>query len=291
MSDMFEGVFTALVTPFHQGEVDWDSLGSFVEFQIRQGVHGLVPCGTTGESATLSAEEHDKVVRFVVDSVAGRVPVIAGTGSNSTREAVERTRSAQAAGADAALVITPYYNKPMPDGLCAHYREIAEVGLPVIVYNVPSRTAMTIGGPTYAELAKIPGIVATKEASGCFDLVDEILSQDFPVLSGEDALTFPLLCLGACGVISVTSNVAPRLVVDLFDLVQEGQLEAARDLHRRLLPLMNALFLETNPGPVKAALSRRGLVRDELRLPLQTVSDATREQVEQALEHSAALAT
>ncbi|MGE3163456.1 MAG: 4-hydroxy-tetrahydrodipicolinate synthase [Planctomycetota bacterium] len=285
MSTMLEGVFTALVTPFSNGEIDWAALEGLVEFQLRGGIHGLVPCGTTGESATLSADEHDRLVRFVVERVAGRVPVLAGTGSNSTAEAVRHTLRARDCGADAALVITPYYNKPTPAGLLEHYRQVAAVGLPVVVYNVPSRTGVCIDAETYSRLADIPGIVATKEASGRFDLIEEVFAQGrLDLFSGDDALTLPLLCLGARGVISVASNVAPRAMVDLFDYVQEHHLSEARELHRRLLPLFGALFAETNPTPVKSALHSLGLIRDELRLPLLVASAATRARLEDLLE-------
>ena len=281
---MFDGVFTAIVTPFHQGEIDWEALERLIEFQIREGIHGLVPCGTTGESATLSHEEHDKVVRFTVDRAAGRVPVIAGTGSNSTIEAVERTRAARACGADAALVITPYYNKPTSGGMVEHFRAVAEAGLPIVAYNVPGRTAVSLDAPTYSKLAEIPGVVACKEASGNFDLVERVLQEGkLKVMSGEDALTFPLFCLGACGVISVVSNCLPRPMVDLYDYVREGQLPAAREEHRRMLPLIRALFCETNPIPVKAALAAMGMMRDELRLPLVTAGDETKVRLEEIL--------
>ncbi|MEM7167028.1 MAG: 4-hydroxy-tetrahydrodipicolinate synthase [Planctomycetota bacterium] len=285
---MFDGVFTAIVTPFHQGEIDWEALERLIEFQIREGVHGLVPCGTTGESATLSAEEHDKVVRFTVDRAAGRVPVVAGTGSNSTTEAVERTRAARECGADAALVITPYYNKPTPKGMVRHFRAVAEAGLPVVAYNVPSRTAVSLDAATYRHLAEIPGVVACKEASGDFALAEAVLSEGkLQLLSGEDSLTFPLFCLGASGVVSVISNVMPRAMVDLFDYVQEGQLPAAREEHRRMLPVMRALFTETNPIPVKAALAEMGLMRDELRLPLVAAGDKTKTRLRKVLKEVA----
>lgn len=285
---MFDGVFTAIVTPFHQGEIDWEALEQLIEFQIREGVHGLVPCGTTGESATLSAEEHDKVVRFAVDRAAGRVPIIAGTGSNSTTEAVDRTRAAREVGADAALVITPYYNKPTPKGMVAHFGAVAAVGLPVVAYNVPSRTCVSLDAATYRQLAEIPGVVACKEASGDIDLVERVLADGkLVVLSGDDGLTFPLFCLGARGVISVVSNVMPRAMVDLFDYVREGQLPAAREEHRRMLPMIRALFCETNPIPVKAALAEMGMMRDELRLPLVAAGEKTRARLSKVLQELA----
>ena len=285
MTEMLEGVFTALVTPFRADGIDWDALASLIESQIDSGIHGLVPCGTTGESATLTSEEHDAVVTFCVERASGRVPILAGTGSNSTSEAVERTRAAREAGADAALVITPYYNRPTPAGLVDHYRQVAAVGLPIVVYNVPSRTGTALDADTYEKLASIDGVVATKEASGSFPVTEAVLrAGKLRVISGEDALTFPLLCLGACGVISVTSNIAPRPMVDLYDYVVESNLSGAREHHRRLLPLMNVLFLESNPGPVKAALALQGSIEEILRAPLVPVQASTREAIAGVLD-------
>ena len=285
MTEMLEGVFTALVTPLSEKGVDERALGELIEHQIAAGIHGLVPCGTTGESSTLSTAEHDHVVGLTVSRAAGRVPVVAGAGSNSTAEAVARTRAAREAGVDAVLHVLPYYNRPTPDGIVEHFRRVAAEGLPVVIYNIPSRSAIGLDGETYARLAEIPGVVATKEASGSLSLTEEVLAQGkLRVFSGDDALTFPLLCIGAHGVISVVSNVAPQPMVDLYDYVAEGRLDQARTQHQALLPLMNALFLETNPAPVKAALAILGLVEDVLRPPLVSVREKTRKKLEAVLK-------
>lgn len=287
MEDMLQGVYTALVTPFRGDGIDWDALGELIDLQVESGVHGLVPCGTTGESPTLTPEEHLEVVKFVVERSAGRVPVLAGTGSNSTAEAVHYTKHARECGADAALVVVPYYNKPTPAGIFEHYRRVAAVGLPVVVYNIPGRTGIGLSLETYRALAAIRGIVAAKEASGSLALVDGLLTETrLKVFSGDDALTFPFVCLGAHGVISVASNVAPRALVDLCDYLSEGKLAAAREQHRKLLPLMTALFLETNPAPVKAALAILGKMEDIVRPPLATVRPETRAALERALAAS-----
>ena len=284
MTEMLEGVFTALITPFTEEGVDFKALAELTDQQVAAGVHGLVPCGTTGESSTLSIEEHDKVIRFVVEHAGGRVPVIAGAGSNSTREAVARTRSARSAGADAVLHVLPYYNRPTPDGILEHFRQVAAEGLPVVVYNIPSRCGIGLTPETYRRLAEISGIVATKEATGDLSLSEEILDQGrLRLFYGEDALTFPLLCLGAHGVISVVSNIAPRPMVDLYDYVVEGKLAEAREQHRKLLPLIEAMFFETNPGPAKAALAGLGLIENFLRPPLVPVSDDTRQRIEETM--------
>lgn len=285
MSEMLEGIFTALVTPFREDGVDWDAFSALIDAQVDAGVHGLVPCGTTGESATLTPDEHDEVVRFTVERASGRVPVLAGTGSNSTDEAVEHTRSAADAGADAALVITPYYVRPTPDGMVEHFRRVAEVGLPVVAYNVPSRTGIALDAGTYFRLAEIPGVVAAKEASGDLGITDALVGHGaLTVLSGDDALTFPLMALGARGVISVTSNIAPRPMVNLYDYMAEGNVAGAREQHQALLPLMKVLFIESNPGPVKAALAIRGVIEEILRPPLVPVRPETRERIEAVVQ-------
>ncbi len=284
---MFHGAIVAIVTPFRNGKLDGAALKKLVEFQIAGGTDGIVPCGTTGESPTLSYEEHERVIDLVVAAARGRVPVIAGTGSNNTREAILLTRYAKKAGADAALVITPYYNKPTQEGLYRHFRAVGEAAdLPIILYNVPSRTGVNMTADTVARLSGIPNIVGVKEASGNLGQVCEILRRvpkTFCVLSGDDGLFFPMLALGAKGVISVVSNVAPRAMADLYDSFVMGEFSRAREIHFRLWPLMNALFLETNPIPVKAALAMMKKIRDEIRLPLCPMSEANRKVLAKAI--------
>jgi 4-hydroxy-tetrahydrodipicolinate synthase len=284
---MFHGAIVAIVTPFRNGRLDAPALKKLVEFQIRNGTSGIVPCGTTGESATLSFEEHEKVIDIVLQAAGGRVPVIAGTGSNNTKEAVLLTRYAKKAGADAALVITPYYNKPTQKGLVAHFKAVAgEVDIPVILYNVPGRTGVNMTAETVALLSEEKNIVGVKEASGNLTQICDILrmtSPKFCVLSGDDGLYFPLLALGAKGVISVVSNVAPREMADLYEAFASGQTARAREIHFRLWPLMQALFIETNPIPVKTAVAMMGLIREEFRLPLCGMSDANRKALAKVL--------
>jgi len=280
---MFEGVHTALITPFRRGGIDEEALRAHVERQIEAGIDGLVPCGSTGESATLSHVEHRQVVEIVIDAVAGRVPVIAGTGSNSTREAIEFTAHARDAGAEGALLLSPYYNKPTQDGIYAHYATIAqETGLPIVVYNVPGRTASNIEPDTLARLARLPGIVAVKEASGDLDQMAHIIAKsppDFAVLSGDDSLTLPVLSIGGKGVVSTSSNVAPRQVVDLVRSFSSGDVARAQSRHYELLPLFDALFCETNPIPLKAACAVLGWCDGEIRLPLTKIDDAKLERL------------
>jgi len=284
---MFTGVLTALVTPFEKGEVAEDRLRELVERQIEAGVDGLVPCGTTGESATLSHAEHDRVVEIVVAAAAGRARVVAGTGSNNTAEAIELTRHAREAGADGALLISPYYNKPTQAGIVAHYDAVArEAGLPLLVYNIEARTASNILPETLARLAEIDGVVGVK-ACGDLDQIAHgiaLCGDEFVTLSGDDSQTLPLLTLGGDGVISTTSNVAPREVVELVRAFREGDLARARALHYRLLPLMDALFCETNPIPVKGALALMGLVGEEIRLPMTPLTQPNRERVQGVLK-------
>lgn len=274
---MFGGSIVALVTPFANGKVAFDALRELVEFHIENGTNGIVPCGTTGESATLSYEEHMQVVEATVEAVGGRVPVIAGTGSNSTAEAIMLTQHAQKAGADAALLITPYYNKPTQRGLVEHYRTVAaETDIPLILYNVPSRTAVNLLPETVAELAQVDNIVGIKEASGDLRQVSKIVElcgEDFLVLSGDDFTTLPLLAVGGKGVISVVSNILPRETALMVQEFLNGNVEKARQIHYRLQPLCEALFLETNPIPVKTALALMGKISDELRLPLSRMSE------------------
>ncbi len=268
---MFRGAITALVTPFKPNfDVDFDAYGRLVDFQIDQGIDGIVPCGCTGEAATLSHEEQAECIRFVVKRVGGRVPVIAGTGSNSTREALALTRIAKEAGADAALLITPYYNKPTPEGQIAHYTTIADaVDIPIVLYNVPSRTGTNMLPETVATLAKHKNIVAIKEAGGSVDQVSQIRKlSGITVLSGDDSLTLPMMAVGATGVISVASNVVPGKVAALCRAFEKGDITEAQRIHYELMPLFKGLFLETNPMPVKAALAKMGLIQNVLRLPL-----------------------
>jgi len=286
---MFKGAFVAIVTPFKDGKVDEESLRKLIDFQIEQGTHGIVPCGTTGESATLSFEEHERVVEITVEHVNKRVPVIAGTGSNNTEEAIRLTKHAQKVGADGALMISPYYNKPTQEGLYRHFEKVAaSADIPIIVYNIPGRTAVNMEPSTIERLSKIENIVGIKEAAGSIKQVMEIIARcgdDFAVLSGEDYITFPLLALGGKGVISVVSNVAPKDMATMCDLALAGKLEEARDLHYKLLPLCNILFCETNPVPVKAALAMMGKISsDEVRLPLVPLSDTNREKLRGVLK-------
>jgi len=277
---MFHGAIVATVTPFRNGNLDKNALKKLVTFQIDSGTDGIVPCGTTGESATLSFEEHERVIDIVLESADGRVPVIAGTGSNNTKEAVALTRYAKKAGVSGALVITPYYNKPTQDGLYRHFRTVAEsADIPIILYNVPGRTGVNMAAQTVARLAEIPNIVGVKEASGNLTQVCDIIRmtpKKFCVLSGDDALFFPMMALGAKGVISVTSNVAPQLMAELYDTYVIGEISRARDIHYHLWPLFHALFLETNPIPAKTALAMMKKIREEFRLPLSPMADANR---------------
>ncbi len=284
---MFHGAITAIITPFRAGRLDVPALKKLVEFQVRNGISGIVPCGTTGESATLSFEEHEKVIQVVMEAARGRVPVIAGTGSNNTKEAVVLTSYAKKAGADAALVITPYYNKPTQKGLLAHFKAIAgEVDIPVILYNVPGRTGVNMTADTVARLSEVQNIVGVKEASGNLSQICDILRatpRTFCVLSGDDAMYFPMLALGAKGVISVVSNVAPREMADLYDAFVSGRIATAREIHYRLWPLMQTLFIETNPIPVKTAVAMMGMIREEFRLPLCAMSDVNRKALAKVL--------
>jgi 4-hydroxy-tetrahydrodipicolinate synthase len=285
---MFEGVLTALVTPFRGGAIDEGSLEKLVELQIAAGVDGLVPCGSSGESATLSHAEHRRVVEVVVAVANGRVPVLAGTGSNSTSEATELTRHAKEAGAQGALLISPYYNKPTQDGIVAHYAHIArEADLPLVVYNIPGRTASNILPDTMARLADVEGVVGVKEATGDLHQISQAIArcpEGFTVLSGNDADTLPILAIGGHGVISVSANVAPREMVELVRAFRSGHPDRARALHYRLLPLIDALFCETNPIPLKAAMAMRGLMSDEIRLPLTPLAEQHRELLQVTLK-------
>lgn len=286
---MFSGAIVAIVTPFKAGGIDEAGLRSLVEFQIANGTNGIVPCGTTGESPTLSYKEHERVVEIVIEQTAGRIPVIAGTGSNSTEEAISLTEHAKKAGADAALLITPYYNKPTQEGIYRHFEMVAKsVDIPIIVYNIPGRTAVNIEPATMERLSRIDNIIGVKESAGSMKQITDIISlcaDDFTVLSGEDYLTFPLMCVGGKGVISVVSNVAPRQMADLCNLFFEGRFEESRKLYYKLLPLLHILFIETNPAPVKAALAMMGKIEsEEVRLPLVIMSESNRERLSKVLE-------
>jgi len=268
---MFRGSIVAVVTPFTEDyEVDFDAYGRLVDMHLAEGTHGIVPCGCTGEAATLSHAEQQKCIKFVVERVADRVPVIAGTGSNNTTEAISLTKAAKDIGADGALVITPYYNKPTAEGQIAHYRAIADAAeFPIMLYNVPGRTATKMSPETIATLGEHPHIASVKEACGSVDQVSDIRAlSDIVVMSGDDGLTLPMMSVGATGVVSVAANVAPGKNAQLCNAFLEGDLERAQALHYELLPLYRALFLESNPIPVKAVLAEMGLIKNVLRLPL-----------------------
>ncbi|MDY0383353.1 4-hydroxy-tetrahydrodipicolinate synthase [Trichlorobacter sp.] len=277
---MFKGSIVAIVTPFSNGAVDEEKLRELVEFQIEDGTDAIVPCGTTGESSTLDYEEHDRVIQIVVEQVKKRVPVIAGTGSNSTREAIEMTEHAKQLGADGCLLVTPYYNKPTQEGLYLHYKAVAEaVAIPQILYNVPGRTGVNLLPETVARLSAIKNIVAIKEATGSLQQASEILAlcgDQIDVLSGDDFITFPMMACGAKGVISVLANIMPKAVGDLTDAYFAGDLATARQLHLDTLKISNAMFIESNPVPVKTALGLMGKCSDEVRLPLAPMSEANK---------------
>jgi 4-hydroxy-tetrahydrodipicolinate synthase len=282
---MFKGVFPAVITPFTNNterDLNIEGLRSNLEFLLSQGVHGIVPCGSTGESATLTFEEHEKVIGETIDTVNGRVPVLAGTGSNNTAEAVRFTRAAKDQGADGVLVISPYYNKPNRSGLLKHYSILADIDIPVIMYNVPGRTGQNLPPDLVCELAQHPNIFGIKEASGDISQVSQIvegtLDEEFYVLSGDDALTLPILALGGSGVIAVTANVEPARMVSLYEAFVAGDLERARALHYELSPMYRAMFIDTNPIPVKCAVGLRGMASGPVRLPLDEL-DAQKIQV------------
>jgi 4-hydroxy-tetrahydrodipicolinate synthase len=292
---MIAGSMVALVTPMNaQGELDWDSLTKLVDFHLQEGTNAIVAVGTTGESATLDVDEHVEVIRRVVDQVNGRIPVIAGTGGNSTRESVELTTAAKQAGADACLLVTPYYNKPTQEGLYLHFRHIAEsVAIPQILYNVPGRTACDMLPATVARLSKVSNIIGIKEATGDLQRARDVLDlvdKDFLVYSGDDATAVELILLGGKGNISVTANVAPRAVSDLCATAMRGEAAAARAINEQLMPLHKALFLESNPIPVKWALHEMGLIPEGIRLPLTWLSPNCHEPLRQAMRQSGILA-
>jgi len=285
---VFQGSLVALVTPFRDGKVDEATLKQLVEFQIRGGTDAIVPCGTTGESPTLDHAEHNHVVDVVIEAVGKRIPVVAGTGSNSTAEAISMTRHAKEAGADAALIVLPYYNKPTQKGMIEHCRKIADtVDLPLILYNIPGRTGVNMTPETLAQLADHPNIVGMKEATGSLEQMTQdivLCGEKLSFLSGDDVLTLPLMSVGGKGIISVVANIVPKDVADMTHAFLSGDWKRARELHLKLFPLCQAMFYETNPIPVKTALAMMGKVREEFRLPLCPMTDANRKRLEAALQ-------
>ena len=285
---MFTGSFVAIVTPFRKGKIDEQTFGSLIEWQIANGTNGIVPCGTTGESATLSYEEHNRVIELTVQVVNRRVPVIAGTGSNSTDEAIALTRHAKRAGADGALLITPYYNKPTQEGLYRHYKAVADaVDLPLVLYNIPIRTGVNMLPATIARLSAIKNVVGVKEGSGSVQQASDIVQlcgERLTVLAGDDALTLPIMAVGGKGVVTVTANLLPTDMANLVKAFAMGKIEEARKIHLKLSPLFAALFYETNPIPVKEALGMMGKIDPELRLPLCAMATDTREKLARVLK-------
>ncbi|OQX20777.1 MAG: 4-hydroxy-tetrahydrodipicolinate synthase [Desulfobulbaceae bacterium A2] len=293
--ERFHGAIVAIVTPMVGGKVDEKGLVDLIEFHIQSGTHGIVPCGTTGESATLDFDEHKRVIDLTVKTVAGRLPVIAGTGANNTAEAIELTESAKASGADAVLSVAPYYNKPSQEGVYQHFRKIAEsVDIPMFVYNVPGRTVINMEPATTARLAQVPGIIGIKEAKGCLSQFSEVLRlcpKDFIVLSGDDFTALPSVLLGGHGLISVVSNVMPRETAQLLEAAMAVDLPRARALHFQLFPLMKAMFCNPSPAPAKQALALMGRIRSaEVRLPLVGMEPAGLETLKKAMQESGAQA-
>jgi len=285
---MFRGSIVAITTPFKNGKVDEESYRELIEFQIKNGTSAIVPCGTTGESATLGMKEHSRVIDIAINAVNKRVPVIAGTGGNNTAEAIELTKHAKSAGADASLQVTPYYNKPTQEGLYLHFKAIVDaVPLPQVLYNVPGRTSVNMLPETVARLAEIPEVVAVKEASANLGQMAEIVKlagEKITLLSGDDNLTLPILAIGGKGVISVVANIVPRDTADMVIAWEEGNIERAKELYYKLFPLCQAMFYETNPIPVKTSLALMGKVRNELRLPLSPMASANLEKLKTALQ-------
>ena len=283
---MFEGSYVAIVTPLKDGEVDYAGLEKLVAMHVERGTAGLVPCGTTGESPTLTHAEHREVIKFVIDCAAGRVPVIAGTGSNSTREAVDLSKAAAEAGATATLQVAPYYNKPEPDGMYAHFKAVAEASrLPMILYNIPSRCGRAIAMETILRLAdEVEEVVGLKAADGSLDNVALVrMKTDLDILSGDDSMTLPMMAVGGKGVISVVANFIPRDVADLCAAALKGDFATAQAMHLKMFPIFKAAFVETNPIPCKTAMAMLGLCGDELRLPLSPLRAESRAALEQAL--------
>jgi len=285
---MFKGSIVAIVTPFKDGKVDEERFRELIEFQISNGTSAIVPCGTTGESATLSYKEHNRVIEIAVDAARKRVPVIAGTGGNSTSEAIELTRHAKKVGADATLQVTPYYNKPTQEGLYQHFKAIAKAApLPQVLYNIPGRTAVNMLPQTIARLADLPEVVAVKEASGDLGQMAEVIrlaGDKITLLSGDDNLTLPVLSIGGKGVVSVVANIVPKETTQMVKAWEEGNWSRARDLFFRLLPLCQAMFYETNPIPVKTSLALMGKIDGELRLPMAPMAEANLDRLKKALK-------
>ncbi len=282
MSTTFSGSFVAMVTPFKNGKVDEAKVRELMEMHIAGGTDGIIPCGTTGESPTLSHDEHRRLVELVVETSRNRITVIAGTGSNATSEAIDLTKHAERAGANGALVVSPYYNKPTQEGLYRHFRAVAEaVSIPIITYNIQGRTAVNVETATMARLARdCQNLVGVKEASGSLDQMSQVIAAcgpNFSVLSGDDNITLPLLAIGGHGVVSVIANIVPREVADMVRAALDGDIKRARELHYRLFPLARAAFLETNPIPIKEAMAMAGMLEPEFRLPMCRMSDANRE--------------
>jgi len=289
---MFEGVLPALITPFKNNfgkDLDLEGLRSNIEYLISQGVHGVVPCGSTGESATLTFKEHEAVIGETIDCAGGRVPVLAGTGSNNTTEAIRFTRAAKDQGADGALILSPYYNRPNRSGLIKHYTALADIDIPVMMYNVPGRTGQNLEPDLVCELAQNPNIVGIKEASGDITQISRIIEgtqdEDFVVTSGDDAMTLPVLAIGGCGAITVTANVEPARMVQIYEKFVAGDLLGARQMHYELSPLFRAMFVDTNPIPVKKAVAIRGMAAGPVRLPLDDLDGEKTEKLREALKN------
>ena len=285
---MFNGALSAIVTPFRDGEVDERALRDHIEWQIQSGIDGIVPCGSTGESATLTHSEHDRVIKITIEQTRRRVPVVAGTGSNSTAEAIRLTTAAREMGADGAPMLSPYYNKPTQEGIFRHYKTIAAaVDLPIVVYNIPGRTASNIAPETFARLCEIRNIVGIKEASGSMDQISDIrrlCGDRLTILSGDDGLTVPIMALGGKGVIATTSNVMPREMHDLAAAGLAGDFARAREIHYKIMPVMRALFIETNPIPLKQALAFMGRCANEVRMPLCPMSPSAADKLRSAMK-------
>lgn len=285
---MLKGCYVAVVTPFRRGEIDERAFKELIRFLVEKGVDGIVPCGTTGESPALSHEEHRRLIKLAVQEARKRVAVIAGTGSNSTKEAEELTQFAKEYGADGALVVAPYYNKPTPKGLESHYRRLERIGLPLVIYNIPSRTGVNIPPGLVAKLSRLNNIVGIKEASGSMDQVSNILAEsapNFSVVSGDDSLTLPILSLGGVGVISVVANILPKETQDLVSSYLRGDIGRAKELHYKLFHLFKAMFIETNPLPIKTAMARLGMIEKEWRLPLEAMEKENEKKLEEALSN------
>ncbi len=286
---MFSGSFTAIVTPLKNNKVDFDAYKKIIDMQIEAGITGIVPCGSTGESATLSHAEHDEVIQKAVEFSKGKLKVIAGTGSNSTAEAIRLSKHAQEVGCDGVLLVAPYYNKPTQKGLYLHYKEVANaINIPVVLYNIQGRSAVNIEPKTIAQLAKdCKNIVAVKEASGSLDQMSQIrlLAHEMDLISGDDALTVPIMAIGGTGVISVLSNICPKVVADLVNAMLKKDLDKANEIAFKWLPLVKAMFIETNPIPVKAAMAMMGICSDEMRLPMCSLSDEHKESLRKTLKN------